>query len=42
MYKNNNSIMLTPIKATKGIPEIIKQRNKAADDLFSTAVSKIR
>ena len=34
--------MLTPVKATKGMPEAIKQRNKAADDLFSTAVSKVR
>jgi len=42
MYKNNNSIMLTPVKATKGMPEVVKQRNKAADDLFSTAVSKVR
>ncbi|RLD55807.1 MAG: transposase [Bacteroidetes bacterium] len=42
MYKNNNSIILTPIKATKGMPGAVKQRNKAADDLFSTAVSKVR
>jgi len=42
MYKNNNSIMLTPVKATKGMPEAIRQRNKAADDLFSSAVSRVR
>ncbi len=34
--------MLTPVKAVKGQTEIEKQRNKAADDLFSTAVSKVR
>lgn len=34
--------MLTPVKAVKGMQEQEKQRNKAADDLFSTAVSRIR
>jgi hypothetical protein len=34
--------MLTPVKAVKGMPEVIKQRIKAANDLFSTAVSKDR
>ncbi|WP_394654820.1 transposase [Halosquirtibacter laminarini] len=37
-----NSEMLTPIKAIKGMPLIIKQRIKAADDLYNRAVSKIR
>jgi hypothetical protein len=37
-----NSEMLTPIKAVKGMAEVIKQRIKAADDLFSTAVSRVR
>lgn len=37
-----NSEMLTPIKGVKGMPEVIKQRIKAADDLFSTAVSRVR
>jgi hypothetical protein len=32
---NFNSFMLTPVKAMKGQSEAIKQRNKAADDLFS-------
>jgi hypothetical protein len=32
---NFNSFMLTPVKAVKGQSEAIKQRNKAADDLFS-------
>jgi hypothetical protein len=34
--------MLTPLKAVKGQSEAIKQQNKAADDLFSKAVSTIR
>ena len=37
-----NSIMYTPVKAVKGQSEWEKQFNKAADDLFSKAVSKIR
>ncbi|MGQ1910038.1 hypothetical protein ACT3CE_09645 [Marinifilum sp. RC60d5] len=35
-------IILAPIKGVKGMPDVIKQRIKAADDLFSTAVSRIR
>ena len=42
MLKHQNSEMLAPIKAVKGMSEIIKQRIKAADDLYSTAVSKVR
>jgi hypothetical protein len=42
MMKHQNSEMLTPVKAVKGMPEIIKQRIKAANDLFSTAVSRVR
>ena len=34
--------MLTPVKAVKNQTEQEKQRNKAADDLFSKAVSTIR
>ncbi len=34
--------MLTPVKAIKGEPIEITQRNKAFNDLFSAAVSKIR
>ena len=34
--------MLTPIKEVKGISNEIKKRIKAADDLFSTTVSRIR
>jgi len=36
------SEMLTPVKAVKGQAECIRQRDKAADDLFSKAVSKVR
>ena len=38
----NRSVMLTPVKGVKGMPELIQRQNKAADDLFSTAVSKVR
>jgi len=38
----NNAIMLTPVKAIKGQTIQEKQRNKAADDLFSKAVSSVR
>jgi len=37
-----HSIMFTPVKAVKGQTSWEKQFNKAADDLFSKAVSKIR
>jgi hypothetical protein len=39
---NHNSFMLTPVKGIKGQDESLKQRDKAANDLFSTAVSKVR
>ena len=42
MLKHQNSEMLTPVKAVKGMPEEIKQKIRAANDLFSTAVSKVR
>lgn len=42
MYEKYNSVMHTPIKAVKGEPECLKQRNKAFNDLFSKAVSVIR
>jgi hypothetical protein len=38
----NNAVMLTPVKAIKGQTLQEKQRNKAADDLFSKAVSSVR
>ena len=34
--------MLTPVKAVKNKPECLKFMDKAFDDLYSTAVSKIR
>jgi hypothetical protein len=34
--------LFTPVKAVKGTPEVIKQREAAANNLFSTAVSKVR
>jgi hypothetical protein len=42
MIKYHNSEILTPIKAVKGMEEVIKQRIKASNDLFSTAVSRVR
>ena len=42
MLEHQGSEMLAPVKAVKGMPEVIKQRMKAANDLFSTAVSKVR
>ncbi len=42
MLKYQNSEMLSPVKAVKGMTDVIKQRIKAADDLFSTSVSRIR
>ncbi len=34
--------MLTPVKKRKGEPEFLRKMHRAADDLFSKAVSKIR
>ena len=42
MMEHQGSEMLTPVKAVKGMAEVIKQRIKAANDLFSTAVSRVR
>lgn len=42
LFQSKNSIMLTPVKAVKGQAECLKQRDKAFNDLFSRAVSKIR
>ena len=39
---SQNSLMLTPVKAIKGQDAALKQRDNAANDLFSTAVSRIR
>ena len=42
LEREKGSVMLTPVKAVKGQTEAEKQWNKAADDLFSRAVSKVR
>ena len=42
LEKEKKSIMMTPIKGVKGECQEIKKRDKAADDLFSVAVSRIR
>ena len=41
-WEKYNSTMITPVKYPKGMPNVLKQRDKAADDLFSKVVSKIR
>lgn len=41
MEQNNNQLM-TPIKNKKGLSDIAKQFNKASQDMFGTAISKIR
>lgn len=40
--QNYNSEMLTPVKYSKGVPEALKKFNKAADELYSKAVSTVR
>ena len=40
--ESQNLEMITPVKAIKGKCESLNLRDKAADELFSTAVSKIR
>ena len=42
MESMHNSRILTPIKAIKGQPEVLRQRDKAANDLYSRAVSSVR
>jgi hypothetical protein len=37
-----NSKVLTPVKAVKNQPEIMNQWGKAANDLYSRAVSRVR
>ena len=39
---SSNSTILTPVKAVKNQSETIKQWDKAANDLYSRAVSRIR
>ena len=40
--QNYNSEMLTPVKYSKGVTDTIKKFNKAADELYSKAVSTVR
>jgi hypothetical protein len=42
MSQKFNSEMLTPIKAVKGMPDVLKKFDRACNDLYSRAVSKIR
>jgi len=37
-----NSEMLTPVKAVKGMSDVLKKFDRAANDLYSRAVSKVR
>lgn len=37
-----NSEMLTPVKAVKGMSEVLKKFDRAANDLYSKAVSRVR
>ena len=37
-----NSEMLTPVKAVKGMTDVLKKFDRACNDLYSRAVSKIR
>lgn len=40
--ETKGNTLLTPVKAVKRLTEMQRQRNKAADDLFSSAVSSVR
>lgn len=42
MGQRFNSEMLTPVKAVKGMPDVLKKFDRAWNDLYSRAVSKIR
>jgi len=42
LQNEKKSEMMTPVKAVKGECQEIRNRDKAANDLYSTAVSKIR
>lgn len=42
VFENRRSEMLTPVKAVKGMPEALRNFDKASDDLYSRAVSKVR
>lgn len=42
LYEQNNSSMLTPVKGYRAQTDESKQHDKAANDLFSKAVSTVR
>jgi Transposase DDE domain len=42
LLKDINTYIFTPVKLVKGESESVRQFKKAADDLFSTAVSRVR
>ncbi len=42
LYLHHNSEMLTPVKAVKGMADRLRSFDKAADNLYSKAVSAIR
>ena len=42
LMKEQNTYIYTPVKLVKGESDQIRQFKKAADDLFSTAVSTVR
>ncbi|HQG78490.1 MAG TPA: transposase [Bacteroidales bacterium] len=42
MARTCNSEILTPVKGVKGQPETTNQWGKAANDLYSRAVSRVR
>ena len=42
MEKQHDSVVHTPVKAVKNMGDAERQRNRAADDLFSRAVSRLR
>ena len=42
LYKQAWSEMLTPVKGVKGMSEVLKKFDRAANDLYSKAVSRVR
>jgi len=42
MESSCNSRILTPVKAVKNQPEVLRQRDKAANDIYSRTVSSVR
>ena len=42
MSMEYRSRMLTPVKAVKGMPDVLKKFDRAANDLYSSAVSRTR